>query len=89
MYLFFFLLSNQFKCLKCFSFLYDIAKKLGSTISKSGKAIRKPPITAIANGWCSSDPVPKPIASGNNAIIAPKAVINFGRNLVDIEYTNE
>ena len=46
-------------------------------------------MTAIANGWCSSELVPKPIASGSNAVIAPKAVINFGRNLVEIEYTSE
>ena len=38
-----------------------------------------PPITAIANGWCNSEPVPMPMASGSNAMIAPIAVISFGQ----------
>lgn len=59
--------------------------KLGNTISNKGIAIKNPPMTAIAKGWCNSEPVPIPIANGKSAIIAPKAVINFGRNLVEME----
>ena len=44
-----------------------------------------PPITAIAKGWCNSEPVPIPIANGNKAMMAPIAVISFGRNRVDME----
>ncbi len=59
--------------------------KLGSTINSKGNAARNPPITAMANGWCSCAPAPIPNASGANAIMAPKAVISLGRSLVEIE----
>lgn len=34
-----------------------------------------PPMMAIANGWCICDPLPNPRASGNRAVMAPRAVI--------------
>lgn len=58
---------------------------VGSTINSNGKAIMNPPTTAIAKGWCIWAPVPIPNASGIKATIALIAVINFGRNLADIE----
>ena len=70
-----------------FLFLYINRMNVGNTISNKGNAIIKPPITAIANGWCNCAPVPMPNAMGDNAVIAPSAVINFGRSLVEIEYT--
>jgi len=57
----------------------------GSTINKSGRPAMNPPITAIANGWCSCAPVPIPNAKGIKAIIAPSAVINLGRKRVEME----
>ena len=57
----------------------------GSTINKRGNATIKPPITAMARGWCNWAPVPIPNANGSRAIIAPKAVISFGRRRVEIE----
>ena len=60
---------------------------LGKTINSRGSAIKNPPITEIANGWCNSAPAPIPSANGISAMIAPRAVISLGRNLVEIEYT--
>ena len=68
-------------------FLYIILINVGNTTSNKGKAIINPPITAIANGWCSCAPVPIPSAIGMSAMMAPSAVIKFGpktgRNSID------
>ena len=60
---------------------------VGRTTSNSGNANTNPPITAMANGWCSCAPAPIPNANGVNAIIAANAVINLGRKRAAIEYS--
>ena len=65
-------------------FLYNNLNKVGKTNNSSGMATINPPITAIARGWCIFTPVPIPRASGKSAIMAPMAVIKFGRILKEM-----
>jgi len=79
----FFILN--FSYARLFLFLSINRSMDGSTIKSNGNAIMKPPITAIASGWCNCAPVPIPRANGISAMIAPRAVISFGRSLVEME----
>ena len=72
---------------RCLTYIYFsiILIPVGRATNNSGKAMTKPPMIAIAKGWCIWAPVPIPNARGNSAVIAPNAVISFGLNLVEIE----
>ena len=56
-------------------------------MSKRGNANTKPPMTAMARGWCNCAPAPIPNASGVRAITAASAVINLGRKRAAIAYS--
>ena len=45
-------------------------------------AVIKPPITTVANGFCTSAPALLLNAIGKNPKLATVAVINTGRNLI-------
>ena len=68
-----------------FLFLIPFSKskyKIGNTIKVSKVAENKPPITTVANGFCTSAPPLVDNAIGKNPNEATAAVIKTGRNLV-------
>ena len=56
--------------------------KIGNTINVSNVADNNPPITTVANGFCTSAPPLVDKAMGKNPNDATAAVINTGLSLV-------
>ncbi len=59
----------------------DNKYKIGKTISVSNVAENNPPITTVANGFCTSAPPLVDNAIGKNPSEATAAVIKTGRSL--------
>ena len=82
-------MTNNNKLENCIYFFSIIFKKPGKTINNNGNATMKPPITAIASGWCICAPVPMPSARGESATMEPKAVIKLGRKRAETANLSE
>ena len=68
--------------------LIKIFNRLGNMINSNGNATMKPPMNAMANGWCICAPGPMPNARGKSAAMAPEAFIKFGRNQAETATTS-
>ena len=56
--------------------LFQAAASTGRTISVSTVAVVNPPITTVANGFCTSAPAPDAKAIGTKPSTATKAVVS-------------
>ena len=70
---------NIFFFLNLNSFSSKIEYKTGKTINVNTVEVTKPPITTVANGFCTSAPAEVEIAIGKNPNAAAEAVSNTGR----------